>query len=228
MKNKDYIDIVVNFIGDSAGSVPLAGGFITAVKNSAYNIAQKKQYDRIISFLEELEKRIECIEDKFTLLINDSRFSTHFYQTLYLIKDTYDDDQFEAYLGFISNYFEQDYDDFEMDLTMNILNSMSPYSWKLLKKIYNDNGEEKFTAREYFLPDMPLSTKTTHYVDYEDLDYKTHKSLSDLINLELLQAQENILRSLRSIGRIDILKVSKKGKAILCLLNNQRKEQQTS
>ena len=121
----------------------------------------------------------------------------------------------------ISDYFGKKYVDYDMDITMNILNSMSPYSWKVLKKIYKDKKDKEFTAREYFLKESPNSR--THFVDYDDLDYKTHKSLTELINLELLHSRQNINSSLRSNGRIEYLKVSKKGKAILYLLINQKK-----
>lgn len=221
MNKKDYIDVVVNFLSDSAGSIPLIGSFITAVINSGYNIAEVKQKERILRFLEELEKRVDKIEEKFKILVTNERFEIHFYKSLYLIRDTFDEDQFNAYLGFISKYFENEETDFEMDITFEILNAMSPYSWKLLKQIYRDMGEKQFNARKYFLPNLPKKDISTSTIDYEDIDYNIHKSLADLINLELLQSKKNITSSLQSIGWIGSLKVSKKGVSILNLLKEK-------
>ena len=51
IENKDYVHILSNMIGDSAGGIPFIGGFITAVKNTGYNIAAIKKRNRVLKFL---------------------------------------------------------------------------------------------------------------------------------------------------------------------------------
>lgn len=102
MKKSDYLETVVNFIGDASGSIPVAGGFISAVKNAGIDILKRKREEKVIEALTELKKSFNDIEERFEELKYNEQFLIHFYKSLYSIGNSYDEKEFKLYLNFIS------------------------------------------------------------------------------------------------------------------------------
>ncbi len=135
MENGDYVNVVVNAIGDCLSAVPIAGAFITAVKNTGYNIAAAKQKNRIISLLNDLSSKVENIEVIFNQKREDDAFLVLFYRFLYSARDEIDEIRREAFLNLGKKLLEEDLPFDETRLAIETLPSMTPYEVKLLAYI---------------------------------------------------------------------------------------------
>ncbi len=219
MEKLDYVNLVTNFIGDSAGGIPGYGGFITGIKNIGQNIAAVKQKERIFKFLHELEGRVKNIEKKFNALKNNEQFIVHFYKTLFIIRDTFDNNQYQAFLAFICEYLEGDFEDDEMFFIFDLLIFINPYGWKILKKIYDEKSQKWISAREFFLGAIKNENKD---IDYKDVDYKTHKTLMDFVRLGILEEEHTFNYGDNSSGKIGNIKIGEIGERLIKLLQENQ------
>ena len=131
----DYINIVVNAIGDCMSAVPGAGAFITAVKNVGVNIAATKQQKRVLHVLSSLEVRVEDIEQIFKEKSKDDEFLILFYRMLYSSRDEVDPVKLDGYVNLGKKLLESNLPFDETRLAIEILPTLTSYEVRLLQKI---------------------------------------------------------------------------------------------
>ena len=135
LKKGDYINVVINAIGDGMSAIPAAGAFITAVKNVGVNLAAARQTNRIISLLTELANRVKEIELKFKDKCNDDAFLIMFYRLLYYSRDEIDSFKHEAYINLGKRLLEETLPFDLTQLAINTLPLITSHEIKLLQHI---------------------------------------------------------------------------------------------
>lgn len=218
MEKSDYLISVINFLGDTSGSVPFVGGLITAIKNTGIDILKRKREEKVIKALSELKDKIEDIEEKFEELKNNEQFLIHFYKSLSSIGNTYDENESRLYVNFISEYLNRDYNDEEMILVFDVISNLNPLSWRVLTKIHTDNETSWFNSLLYY-DKFKYNEKTKLGISYGDIDYKIHQTLSNLIRYGVLQEKHNMLFDGNDSGYIEDIRVGELGSHIIQLLS---------
>lgn len=218
MKKNDYIEMVVNFLGDVSGSVPVVGGFVSAVKNTGMDILTRKREEKVIQALSELKNRFNDIEERFEDLKLNEQFLIHFYKSLYNIGNTYDEKEFRLYINFIATYLSRHYNDEEMILIYDVISNLNPLSWRVLDRIYVDNGTSWFNSLLYY-EKSKYNEKTKLGISYGDIDYKIQHTLIDLIKYGVLEEKHNLIFDGNDSGYIEDIRVSELGNRIIQLLS---------
>lgn len=215
MKKGDHVEIVLSFLADSAGAIPVAGAFVTAIMNAGINVRQKKQSDKIKKFIVELSEQVNNIEEKFSILVNDEQFAYHFYKLIYKIRDTYSSDEFKVYLNFIKSYFEKvDLAHTEQVLIFETISNLNPVCFKIIKEIYEKNGRQVFASAKYF-----LNSETERGVKLDEIEDSIFYSVIKLIDNNLLIKSHPGARFGESTDYIDVfLQVSSLGEKIIKLI----------
>lgn len=218
MEKRDYIEMVVNFLGDVSGSVPVIGGFLTAVKNTGIDIVKRKREEKVIEALSELKLRFNDVEDRFNNLVQNEQFLFHFYKSIYNIGNSYDETEFKLYVNFISKYLNNNYDNDEMILLFDVITKLNPVSWKLLKQIFNDKGCDWFNTIKYYLPSKYDEHKKLG-ISYGDIDFKIHHTLSELIRYGVIQERHSTWMDGSDMAYVEDIKIGEIGKQIIELLS---------
>ncbi|MBZ9616799.1 hypothetical protein [Clostridium estertheticum] len=218
MKKNDYLEIVINILGDSLGTVPVVGGFITAIKNTGINILAVKREEKIIRALSELKNKFDDVEERFEELKNDEQFLIHFYKSLSSIGNSYDENEFRLYVNFISTYLTKDYNDEEMILLFDVISNLNPVSWKVLDKIHTDNSTTWFNSLLYYEKSKYIEGKKLG-ISYGDIDYKIHQTLTNLIRYGVLEEKHNMFFDGSDSGYIEDIRVGELGNNIIQLLS---------
>lgn len=217
MKKSDYVEMVINFLGDVSGSVPIAGGFISAVKNTGMDILERKREEKVIQALSELKNRFNDIEERFEDLKFNEQFLIHFYKSLYNIGNTYDEKELRLYINFIATYLSKHYNNEEMILIYDVISNLNPLSWRVLDRIYVDNGTSWFNSLLYY-EKSKYNEKSKLGINYGDIDYKIQHTLNDLIRYGVLEEKHNLIINGNDSGYIEDIRVSELGYRIIQLL----------
>lgn len=131
----DYATIVADAIGDAAGAIPVAGGFISAVKNIGMNVATAKQTNRIVSVLEDVYSRVENAEKILEDRSKSEEFLVLFYRLLYWARDEVSPEKTEAFIRLAKKLLTDNNPYDEVRVALRNMAEMSGHELRLLQTI---------------------------------------------------------------------------------------------
>lgn len=207
----DYINIVVNAIGDCMSAVPGAGAFITAVKNVGVNIAAAKQQKRVLQVLATLAERVEEIEQIFKEKTKDDEFLILFYLMLYASRDEVDPVKLTGYVNLGKKLLETKLPFDETRLVIEILPSLTSYEVRLLQIIAAFGAEWKDADALAKSPEISTAVGTTEESDIKYLIAQLWKK-GLILEAHFVRAGQN------SSDNIESLTISKSGMALIHLI----------
>lgn len=220
LKKGDYVELVVNFLGDSAGSIPVAGAFISAVKNVGMNIYTKKQQERILIFLIDLHSKVMNIESLFELNKNDDVLMEHFFKTLYRSREILNENEYNVRLNYIKRLFNKEILDDDRVSLFSVIENLSPLAYKLLKELYDKNNCEWIDLHNYFFNEPNGENAKTMGINYGSINPFIHAALLDMVKLYILQEEHHTFMGLNSQGYLEKIKISQLGFKIIELINS--------
>jgi hypothetical protein len=208
----DYINIVVNAIGDCLSAVPVAGAFITAVKNVGVNVAAVKQQKRVLHVLSSLAERIEGIEQIFEEKSKDDEFLILFYRMLYASRDEVELVKLTGYINLGEKLLETKLPYDETRLAIEILPSLTSYEVRLLQKIAAFGAEWKDAD------DLASSSEISTVVGTAERSDIKHL-IAQLWKKGLILEAHSLRAGQNSSDNIETLTISKSGIALIALIS---------
>jgi len=208
----DYINIVVNAIGDCLSAVPVAGAFITAVKNVGVNIATAKQQKRVLHVLSSLAERIEGVEQVFVERSKDDEFLILFYRMLYASRDEVDPVKLTGYINLGKKLLEAKLPYDETRLAIEILPSLTSYEVRLLQQIAAFGAEWKDADDLASLSEISTAVGTAEHSDIKHI-------IAQLWKKGLILEAHSLRVGQNSSDNIETLTISRAGSALIALIS---------